>query len=244
MMTGFIVGIVIGFATGGILVLALRGGRKSASAPTNGEDIHSLARALAHEIRNPLNTIKLNIQLLEEEHGNDRRFDRIQSEIERLERILTSFLQYTRLPTPSLEKVDLNQVVRERVEIFRPKAEEIGIEFRPGENLPRVRLDRELFSQVLQNILQNAVDASREGPIIVETGRSGKNVYVAVVDRGEGIPPELLDKVFKPYFSTKKNGVGIGMAVVKKIIEAHGGKIQIQSRTGKGTRVVIELPAA
>ena len=241
MIVGIIIGLIVGIAVGAIIF----GGRQKKSAvqpPAEGEDIHSLARALAHEIRNPLNTIKMNIQLLEEEFGENRKFERIESEIDRLERILRSFLQYTKLPTPAFERTDINELVKERVEIFRPKAGEIGIELQLAQNLPRVRIDEQLFSQVLQNLLQNAVDASQEGPIIVETGRSGKNVYVAVADRGTGIPPELLDKVFKPYFSTKKNGVGIGMAVVKKIVEAHGGKIQIQSRTGKGTRVVVELP--
>lgn len=208
----------------------------------NMDNINELGRALAHEIRNPLNTIKMNIQLLGEELGENKKFERIESELSRLDGILKSFLYYTKLPTPSFERIDINDIIRNVVEIIRPRSENVSIEMELAQGLPKINADGALLSEVLHNLIQNALDASESGTIIVESGKRGNNVFFAVSDQGEGIPPQMLDKIFKPYFSTKKSGVGIGMAVVKKIVESHSGKIQVQSRVGKGTRIVVEIP--
>ena len=116
--------------------------------------------------------------------------------------------------------------------------------------LPPVRADPTLIKELLYNIIQNAIDSysdysdtiDESDTVIVETMRIPRGISIAVTDNGKGIPPELLDKVFKPYFSTKSGGIGIGMAVVKKMVEAHSGKIRVQSRKGGGTRVVVEMP--
>ncbi|MCD6594707.1 ATP-binding protein [bacterium] len=216
--------------------------RKIRLQNSNMDEINELGRALAHEIRNPLNTIKMNIQLLGEELGEDKKFARIESELSRLDGILKSFLYYTKLPTPSFGKIDINDIIVDVVEIIRPRSENISIEMRLTQNLPKINADGALLSEVLHNLIQNAIDASNDnGTIIVESGRQSNNIFFSVSDRGAGISPEMLDKIFKPYFSTKRSGVGIGMAVVKKIVEAHSGKIQVQSRLGKGTRIVIEI---
>jgi len=240
---------VIFFALGLFLGwLLFRGSRRKVilESPKDSE-IHELARSLAHEIRNPLNTIRMNLQLISEELGENERIKRrislIEDEIKHLDMILKSFLDYTRLPAPKLERININKVVKNGVEMIQPRAGGIRIETSLAESLPMIYADKALITEVLQNLIQNALDASKSGDkIVVETGKSDIGVYFAVSDQGKGIPPEVMEKIFKPYFSTKQGGIGIGMAVVKKIVEAHNGKIWIQSRTGTGTRVVVELP--
>ncbi len=237
----FLLGIVLGW-------LIFR--RKREVKPIQSEsstDIEQLSRALAHEIRNPLNTIQMNLQLLMEElkadERNAKRLSRMADELKRLDVILKSFLDFTRLPTPKFEKIQLNEFIGNVISIFRPGSKGILIETSLASGIPAIRADRTLLTEVIHNLLQNAIDTSPEGgKIIAETGKSEFGVYFAIADQGKGIPPELIDKIFQPYFSTKNSGIGIGMAVVKRIVEAHGGRIWIQSRIGSGTRVVVELP--
>ncbi len=233
---------VLGFVLGFFVF-----GRRRVVVRQSGEDLLELARALAHEVRNPLNTIKMNLQLMSEEIGDDEKFAarlaRVEEELSRLDRILKSFLDYSRLPSPDFRRTDINDVVRRAVDVMRARCDNVEIQLRVADNLPAIKVDAALVAQVLHNLLQNAIEASQEGgAIVVETMKTATGVAISVADKGKGIPPELLDKVFKPYFSTKRGGVGIGMAVVKKIVELHGGRIQIQSRVGSGTRVVVEFP--
>ena len=202
-----------------------------------------MTRALAHEVRNPLNTIKMNVEMLREEYGENPKFSRVENEIARVVRIVQSFLQYTKLPTPMFSKMSLNATIAEVTEHFKVNCPpEITISLRLAQDMPDVFADSALIVEIMHNLLQNALEASTNGTILIESGFTKKTVFFAVSDQGSGIAPELLDKIFKPYFTTKKNGNGIGMAVVKRIVEAHGGAIQIQSRKDIGTRVAIELP--
>lgn len=167
----------------------------------------------------------------------------MEDELLRLDGILKTFLDYSRLPTPKFKKIDLNAEIIRIVDIVRARSENIDIEVHLADNLPKIKADPDMVAEVMHNILKNAIDASPEGGIIhIETARIKGGVSIAVSDKGTGIPPEMLDKIFKPYFSTKRGGVGIGMAVVKKIVELHSGKIRVQSRVGSGTRIIIELP--
>ena len=234
----FLFGLIIGY-------LLFR--RRKVILNQPGESIAELSRSLAHEIRNPLNTIRMNLNLLQEELGKEehyaQRFSRIESELLRLDGILKSFLDYTKLPSPQFQKVDINDTIHQIVNMVRARSGEVSINTRFSENLPKIQADPALLAEALHNILQNSIEASEgKGAIIVETARTGAGVTISISDRGKGIPPKFLEKIFKPYFSTKRGGIGIGMAVVKKIIEAHSGKIQIQSRLESGTRVIIELP--
>lgn len=225
--------------------------KKEAVAYTSFSDreIHETARALAHEVRTPLNTISMNIQLLAEElTGSPKtkeRLERMREELERINRLVQSFLDYTKPPAPNLKRVDINELVRKVAEIMKPRLTSSGIVLveHYAQSLPYIQGDAALLEQVLQNLIVNAHEASQQGgQIVLETGKWENAVFFAVTDQGKGIPPELLDKVFMPYFSTKQGGVGIGMAVVRRIVEAHRGKVQIQSRVGHGTRVIIQIP--
>ncbi len=234
----FLLGIVLGF-------ILFR--RRKVIVQHSGENISELARALAHEVRNPLNTIRMNLQLMQEEIGADehyaQRISLMEEELLRLDRILKSFLDYSRLPAPQFKRVDLNGTIMRIIDMVRARSGDVDIETHLAENLPKIHADPALLAEILHNVIQNAIDASDEnGTVIVETFRTGGGISIAVSDRGKGIPPESLEKIFKPYFSTKRSGIGIGMAVVKRIVEAHSGKIQVQSRVGSGTRIVIELP--
>ncbi|MCD6418439.1 GHKL domain-containing protein [bacterium] len=238
LVISFLLGVLLGF-------FLFR--RRKILVKYGGEDISELARSLAHEIRNPLNTIRMNLQLIQEELGDDERYKkrlaRMEDELLRLDGILKTFLDYSRLPTPKFKKIDLNAEIIRIVDIVRARSENIDIEVHLADNLPKIKADPDMVAEVMHNILKNAIDASPEGGIIhIETARIKGGVSIAVSDKGTGIPPEMLDKIFKPYFSTKRGGVGIGMAVVKKIVELHSGKIRVQSRVGSGTRIIIELP--
>ncbi len=241
-----VVAILAAFAVGFIVAFILFYGKRR-KIPEKTEDFGELAHALAHEVKNPLNTILINIQLMKEELGSQKhhesRLSLMESELLRLDRILKAFLDYSHLPRPQFAKLDLNEIVRGVVNIFQTRCEGIFIEARLAENLPQINGDASQITEVLHNLLQNAIESyDGKGVVIIETMHKAGNVIIAITDRGKGIPPEMLDKIFKPYFSTKRGGVGIGMAVVRRIVEVHGGKIQIQSRVDSGTRVIIEFP--
>lgn len=237
------VGFLLGF-----LIFRKRKAPVSYTALSDHE-IHEIARALAHEVRTPLNTISMNIQLLSEELIESpkakERLERVRDEIERINRLIQSFLDYTRPPAPNFRRLDINELARKVADIMKPRltSSNIVLVEHYGQSLPYIQADPALLEQVFQNLLTNAFEASAPGgQVLIETGKWENSVFFAVADQGKGIPPELLDKVFMPYFSTKQGGVGIGMAVVRRIVEAHRGKIQIQSRVGQGTRVVIHIP--
>ncbi len=233
---GICIGVLIGKKFFGNSVKAV----PMAQMPMPAEE---MTRALAHEVRNPLNTIKMNVELLREEYGENPKFARVENEIARVVRVVQSFLQYTKLPTPLLAKMSLNATIAEVAEHFKVNCPpEITLSLQLAPDLPDVFADSALIIEIIQNLLQNALEASTKGTILMESGFTKQSVFFSVSDQGSGIAPELLDKIFKPYFTTKKNGNGIGMAVVKRIVEAHGGAIQIQSRKDIGTRVAIELP--
>lgn len=254
-MTGYFIIFLplIGFFLGFLLSFLIFRRRGKANTHTD-DNMHELALALAHEIRNPLSAIRMNMQLIGEEMSEQehyaKRFSTIEDELLRLDRILKSFLEYSKLPTPRFQRVDINDTVRSTVDIIRPRSRNVLIDIRLADTLPPMRADPTLIKELLHNIIQNAIDSysddgnttDESNTVIIETMRIPRGVSIAVTDNGKGISPELLDKVFKPYFSTKSGGMGIGMAVVKKMVEAHGGKIRVQSRKGGGTRVVVEMP--
>lgn len=217
-------------------------------------EIAALAGGLAHEIRNPLSTINLNLQLLAEEfeeteNQRERRaltkIELLQNECRRLEEILSDFLRYARMSEPDLKTGDLNEVVHEMIDFFGPQAQQSGIVLRENlaEKLAAVRLDRQLFKQALLNLFLNAQQAMEEGGELMLTTRGDDHsVYLDVIDTGCGMSSETMQKIFKPFFSSRPGGSGLGLATTKKIVEAHGGKLHCQSVKGKGTAFTFQLP--
>ena len=219
-------------------------------------EIATLAGGLAHEIRNPLSTIGLNLDLLSEELGEcdsprDRRIlnklTMVKRQCEQLNRILEDFLQFARAGTLKLATADLNQTVAEFIEFYAPQAAELGIDISPhlAANLPSVRLDINLWRQVLMNLSRNSQQAMLNGGVLeLQTYLRDGRVMLDIIDNGRGMPPETQARMFDAFYSTKRAGSGLGLPTVRKIVAAHGGTISCESEVGRGTRFSIALPPA
>jgi len=223
---------------------------------TQYSEIATLAGGLAHEIKNPLSIISMNLELLNEEleqgdSSQDRRMlmkiETVQRECHHLENILDAFLQFARVGELELVEWDLNQIVRDFIEFYQPKARERRIEISPhlGSDLPPVRLDPALVRQVFMNLTLNAEQAMLDGGLLeLQTYFREGRVYLEFIDNGTGMDEQTNSKKFQVFFSTKTGGSGLGLVTVKKIVEAHHGTISCDSESGRGTKFTISLPAA
>jgi signal transduction histidine kinase len=220
----------------------------------------ALVGALAHEIRNPLSTIRLNMELLAEDFENtdpdsptkqrDRRarakIELVRQECDRLQKLLGDFLDFARQESLTLEPGNLNTEIEQLLDFFAPRALEANVELIRylDPELPMVRLDRETFRSAVLNLLINSVQAmDAGGQLVVRTRPSGLGVVLELIDTGQGMSEETLAKVFRAFYSTKQGGSGLGLPTARKIVEAHGGTIDIESAPGRGTKVAIWLPA-
>lgn len=218
-------------------------------------EIAALAGGLAHEIKNPLSTIGLTLDLMAEElEGTDSPRDRrlrqrlqlIQRECRHLDEVVRMFLQFARLGEMNLVECDLNDVVREFIELYRPQAQEQGIEISPhlAADLPPLPLDRALIRQMLLNLALNAQDAMPAGGLLeLQTRLEDGQVRLDVIDSGMGMDEPTRSRIFESFFSTKPAGCGLGLATVRRIVHAHGGDIACDSAPHRGTRFTITLPA-
>lgn len=211
-----------------------------------------LSAGVAHEIRNPLNSIRGFIQYFQKklplEEEDYRYTDLMLTEVDRLNRVISRLLAYSRPREPKLSIRSPEDILDHCIRVVSREAGEAGVEIvkKPGgEEAPLVLMDTDQMTQVFINILVNAMEsAPRGGKVFVEYGSDGQGkCQIVVEDTGEGIPRENLDKIFDPFFSTKKKGTGLGLAIVKSIIEGHGGEIEVESEPGKGTRFIITLNA-
>ncbi|MDX1814754.1 MAG: ATP-binding protein [Thermodesulfobacteriota bacterium] len=221
-------------------------------------DLGAVASGLAHEIRNPLNSLYINSQILAEmltalPETTDRKEEllalaRANMKVTgRLNDILSEFLRFARPTAIEFVVADLNRVVADTLRFLEVDFARRGIEldssFHP-EPLP-LFADEKQLRQVLLNILLNAEEAmDKEQKVIrVTTGSERGQPFVRVTDNGRGIPREVRKQIFQLFFSTRKNGTGLGLPIVRKIVREHGGKIGIRSREGRGTTVTISLPS-
>jgi PAS domain S-box-containing protein len=165
-----------------------------------------------------------------------------QGEIGRLDYIVTQFLQAIRPSPPRLQAVSLNDCVRDTVNLLRPELENRGLEIREklARHLAKVPLDAAQMKQVLVNLVKNAMQAMTKGGVLGL--QTGDGVWVGVSDTGDGIPAEQLNRIFEPFFTTKKKGTGLGLMIVQRIVREHGGRIDVESRVGKGTTFRVWLP--
>jgi two-component system sensor histidine kinase HydH len=218
-------------------------------------EIGSLTGGLAHEIKNPLSIIQLNLQLLQEDLAPDNpaysrlisRMATVHRETSRLRDILEDFLKYAGRLELDRRPVELNTLLEELVDFLSPQAQAQHVQLRL-QRAPRpveISIDARLIKQAVLNLMINALQAmGNSGELILSLTAHGKNVMIDVIDTGAGIAPDVLPKIFQAYYTTKRGGTGIGLAMTRRIVEAHGGKVSVRSEVGKGSDFTITLPAA
>ena len=214
---------------------------------TTGE----LAAGMAHEIRNPLAAIVNATALLTDEAGltSEERavtVGAIRTEARRLNRILSDFLQFARPQQVRRISGDIREVVQHVSALIRDdrsRAPRVDVKVAVDPAVPRFAFDRDQVTQVLWNVALNGVQAMNgRGRLSLEVAREGGHVALAVSDTGPGIPHEVLPRVFEPFYSGKPNGSGLGLTIAERIVAAHGGRIEIDTAPGNGTRVTLRFP--
>jgi PAS domain S-box-containing protein len=255
----------------GVQVLLVRGSRLPQSAEAGCvvvfDDITHLlqaqrdaawaevARRLAHEIKNPLTPIQLSAERLQLKLASKlatsdaemlaRSTQTIVNQVTSLKQMVDAFSQYARTPEPSMKELDLHQLVREVLTLYESLGSGIRLDLAP--QLPRVIGDAGQLRQVIHNLLQNAQDAmigTDKPHIVITSEAAGGTVRLSVTDNGSGFPEHLMKRAFEPYVTTKPKGTGLGLVIVKKIIEEHGGEVIISNVLPHGARVTLALPAA
>jgi two-component system sensor histidine kinase HydH len=217
------------------------------------EELGKLTGGLAHEIKNPLSTIKVNLKLIGEDvtstDGDSARWLRkisvVQKETERLEQILEDFLRYIGKSELQLAGVNINELIGEMVDFYLPQAQTSSVTIRQGlaEGPIVCKIDRDMVKQVILNLFINAVGAMPDGgELIIRTAAVKKEAVIEVSDTGCGIGPEKIDKIFDAYYTSRPGGSGLGLPTARKIVEAHGGTITVNSDLGRGTSFTIRLP--
>jgi PAS domain S-box-containing protein len=166
-------------------------------------------------------------------------------EIKRQDYIITQFLDAIRPVPPQLQSASLNDVVQKTLDLLRPELMDRGLNVhsRLSRQLPLAPIDAMQIQQVLVNLVRNAMQAmTRGGTLTLQTGEGADGVWVTVADTGGGIPQEQINRIFEPFYTTKKKGTGLGLMIVQRIVRAHGGRIEIESQVGRGTTFRVWLP--
>ncbi len=210
-----------------------------------------MVAGVAHEIRNPLGIISSTAELLrkrlESDAANNRLATVIEEEVNRLNQTVTEFLDFARPREPNLQPAAVEDIIERGLEFLRPEIERhhISLERRYAENGRPLWVDPDLLYRAFLNILINAIQAMPQGgnlTVTTQPGPQGKGRKIIFQDTGEGILPENAKKIFNPFFTTKDKGSGLGLSIVKGIIESHQGQISIDSDVDRGARVSIILP--
>ncbi|MFQ6674858.1 MAG: PAS domain-containing sensor histidine kinase [Fidelibacterota bacterium] len=209
-----------------------------------------MARVMAHEVKNPLTPIRLALERMTVKRGSgegefEQAFDRgvavIQEEVENLQSLVTEFSEFARLPEATLALHDVNGQLREIVVPYRDRAH---FEMVLSDKVPAFQADRVQMKQVFVNIIQNAIESSPEACTIhIATSVHDGEIWVKISDNGPGIDTGDLEKIFEPYFSTRRKGTGLGLAIVKRIVEQHGGTVRVESKPGEGTAFTLVFKA-
>lgn len=208
-----------------------------------------LAAGLAHEIRNPLAGIAGVIEIigrdLPKESPARSVLKDVRSEVLHINKIVSELLEIARPKQPEFRVADVNSTAEQAVMFARDQATSRGveIEFIKNAEVPPIEHDAGQIHQVLLNLLLNGMQACDEGgKVALEVAQSDDSVQLMVVDSGKGIPPEILQNIFRPFFTTKGNGTGLGLSLARRMVESHGGKIEVTSWLGKGSRFTVSLP--
>lgn len=212
--------------------------------------IGNLAAGVAHEVRNPLSSIKGYATyfsgLFEEESSNKKAADIIISEVERLNRVISELLEVARPSDIQRRDTQLDSLLESTLDLVKQEAENSGVVISTviSDGLPLMSLDPDRFSQALINLYLNAIQAMKDdgGTMEILVATEHGHVSLTISDTGCGIPPSDVGNIFDPYYTSKSTGTGLGLSIVHKIIEAHGGKIDVDSTLGRGTTFKIQLP--
>ena len=210
-----------------------------------------MAKQVAHEIKNPLTPMKLSLQHLRQTYIDrvanfEQVFDSVSTtiieQIETLSRIASEFAHFARMPRPTLEALNMNEVLMESVHLFEQDGT-VQFETTLDEHLPPVKADREELRRGFINIIRNGVQAmNNSGRMTIRSWSRNGFAFVAVRDHGIGMSDEVKSRLFQPNFSTKTDGMGLGLAITKKSIDDAGGAITVDSTEGEGTIVTVAFP--
>ena len=227
-----------------------------ARAKQHLQELGRLTGGLAHEIKNPLSAIKLNLNLLAEEfsHADDevhqrnaRRLGRLQDQVQQLHDILDEFLKYAGAEEFAPAATDLRRTVDELVDFFRPQAENARVVLR-GASPDRpivVRADVGLLKQAILNLMINATQAMTDGgELLLRLGAADGQAILEVIDTGPGVRPEARGRIFDAYYSTRPGGSGLGLPTTRRILRRHGGDVRVDGEPGHGTRFLVTMPLA
>ena len=218
------------------------------------EELAELAGSLAHEIKNPLSVIHMNIDLLSEDLSEDgspvgrrslQRIDIVRGQCERMEALLRDFLRYARLRQIDLVPGDLNDQLRQVLRAYDAQAKQSDIEIETflDPDLPSVRLHSDSLQSALMNLVKNALESmDAGGQLLARTYVTSDSVALDLIDTGCGVDDNTVLHMFEPFYSTKDGGSGLGLPTARKIIEAHGGRIGVQSELGRGTKFTLQFP--
>ena len=231
-------------------------GEQMEGARRDADQIRSfgrLARSVAHEIKNPLNAISLRLETLRmrvapEVPEAETDIDLVSNEVQRLDRVVRTFLDLNRPMELEVGNFDAGELASSVMETMRPVAQQANVQLsveKPGSALP-VEADRGLLQQGLINVVSNAILAiassgSHNQEQNTKTNQNS-NCSIAVTDNGPGMPENVQERIFEPYFTTKASGSGVGLAVTRRALELHGGDIRVKSTPGEGTTMVLSLP--
>jgi signal transduction histidine kinase len=207
------------------------------------------AAYVSHEIKNPLMVIGGLAHQVERRLAEDppalEKVKIIQQEVRRLETFLWELRDFTRPVNPVKQEMDLNALIQEVQTLMAEEARQKGVslEGRLDPRLPRIEVDPSQIRQVLVNLIKNALEATEEnGRVLLATGSRDGQVWFSIQDTGKGMPGEVLEKIFHPFFTTKEKGTGLGLAVIHKIITDHHGAISVESTSGRGSTFTVRLP--
>jgi PAS domain S-box-containing protein len=214
-------------------------------------DLGRLTSGVGHEVKNPINAIVVHLELLREKMARrdssaERHVDVIQNEIRRLDRVVQTLIDFSRPVELDLAVHDLRALVNSVLTLAAPDLEQRQVQVistMPDHSVP-VRVDADLIQQALLNVLLNGAQAMADGgELRVELRQQGHEARIKISDRGCGMPREILDRIFNLYFTTKRDGSGIGLAMTYRILQIHNGSIQVESEVDQGTQFTLRLPA-
>ena len=214
----------------------------------NLASLGEMAASVAHEVKNPLAAISGVIQILSESEAIAEPYQSVVEElvqrVKRLDHVVKRLLLFAKPMQPDKQAFNLNEVLRQIVSSLQREDRLQGVTLSVGgDRTVMVKLDLILFEDVMRNLVYNAAEAMiGEGAVTISCDLAGSFIRISIADTGPGIAPEVGDKVFRPFFTTKSDGTGLGLSLCRKIVEAHGGQIELVSPSGNGSRIVITLP--